>query len=445
MKILEALGELSATVGYLRSQPLARRLDPAAELRRLRQACDALKSGMTFDKQPNKIEVEALAERCRSVNYDLHAFSRREVRLLSWHNGLLINAVFRQNLLGIVQNGEVRPNLSVLAKIYFGTWGEHESPRAFELLLHTVADRQPSYSPIYNLYKDHAADIFGPRADEFLVNETLSSGSNVTDVLKRWDIPAKSGLTTNVIQAYLQRSLVLIEEGRSADVEGIIRTLQLPAVRLEMVRKAAERLILCRQADRVEEFRKSLETFVLEHSQLGDPRYQSNAPHWTGVDRRAEQTFRAWRNKVDLVFFFNSVMKDQADKQGRKAFWLRYVSQAHESFVALCSTDAFRLRASLWREKIKYRKFLDDQGVSCFVMRFRGYAQDIVIAEFSNVGSVRIFHHKSFIQKIGSMDRHEFGLKELRNDQGAAESFRHMTGWQTKVRTALASYGIRPL
>ena len=138
-------------------------------------------------------------------------------------------------------------------------------------------------------------------------------------------------------------------------------------------------------------------------------------------------------------------MKDQADRQGRKLFWLRYVSLAHESFVALCRTDANRLRASLRREKIQYRKIVDDQEVSCFVMRFRGQSEDMVIAEFSNVGKLRIFRHKSFLQKIGSMDRLDFGLKELRNDQGATESISHITGWQSKTRNALAAYGIRPI
>jgi hypothetical protein len=273
----------------------------------------------------------------------------------------------------------------------------------------------------------------------------FSTNTSVTEVLNRWDVPGKSCLADGVIKAFLHRSLVLIEEGKSSDIEGIAQTLKLPGVSLEMTRKAAERLILCRQADRVEDFRREVEMFVLDHPQLGDPRYPNNIPHWSGIDRRAEQTFRGWRNKVDLIFFFNSVMKDQADKQGRKLFWLRYVSLAHESFVALCPTDAYRLRAALWREKIQYRKIIDDQEVSCFVMRFRGQSEDMVIAEFSNVGKLRIFRHQSFLQKIGSMDRQEFGLKDLRNDRGAIESISHITGWQSKTRNALASYGIRPI
>jgi EH_Signature domain len=446
MKILEALGELSATIRYLGAQPLARRLDPALELRRLRQAAEALKAAVQIDKEPNKIEVNELATRCRLANFDLDGFSRRELRLLAWHDGLLMNPHFRQNLLTLAQSGQVRLNLSVLAKVYFGAWGHHQSPTDFESLLHWVAERQPGYSPVYQLYKDHAAKIFSSRADDFLVNEMFSSDKTVTEVLKQWDVPGKSGLADGIIQAYLDQALALIEEGRSADIKGIERTLQLPGVSLEMLRKAAERLILCRQADRVEEFRREVEMFVLDHPQLGDPRYQNNAPHWSGIERKAEQTFRGWRNKVDLVFFFNSVMKDQADKQGRKLFWLRYVSLAHESFVALCPTDAYRLRASLWREKIQYRKIVDDLEVSCFVMRFRAQSgEDMVIAEFSNVGKLRIFRHKSFLQKIGSMDRQEFGLKDLRNDQGAIESISHMIGWQSKTRNALAGYGIRPI
>jgi hypothetical protein len=445
MKILEALGELAETVRYLDAQPLARRLDPVVELRRLAQATEALKTAVKIDREPNKIEVSQLAERCRLVNFDLEGFSRRELRLLAWHDGLLTNPRFRQNLLTLVQSDQVRPNLSVLAKVYFGGWGQHERPMDFESLLHWVAERQPGYSPVYQLYKDHATKIFSGRADDFLANEMFSTDTTVDEVLKRWDVPGKTCLAGGVIEAYLDRSLALIEEGRSADIKGIERTLQLPGVSNEMIRKSAQRLILCRQADRVEAFRRDVEMFVLDHPQLGDPRYQNNAPHWSGIDRRAEQTFRGWRNKVDLVFFFNSVMKDQADRQGRKLFWLRYISLAHESFVALCPTDAYRLRTSLWREKIQYRKIVDDQEVSCFVMRFRGQSEDMVIAEFSNVGKLRIFQYKSFLQKIGSMERQEFGLRELRNDRGALESISHMTGWQSKTRNALAGYGIRPI
>lgn len=445
MKLLDALGELSETIRYFGAQPLGRRIDPHVELRRLREATEALRLSVKFDKEPNRVEVDLLAERCRGSNFALDAFSRRELRLLAWHDGLLMNAQFRQNLLEYVQNDQVRPNLSVLSKIYFGAWGHHQNPDAFEKLLCLLAEGQPGHSTVHQLYKQHPTRIFGSKADEFLVNEMFTTNSNVTDVLNRWDIPGKSCLAEGVIKAYLHRALALIEESRSLDIQGIARTLKLPGVSIEMIRKAAERLILCRQADRVEDFRREVEMFVLDHPNLGDPRYQTNIPHWSGIDRKAEQTFRGWRNKVDLIFFFNSVMKDQADKQGRKLFWLRYVSLAHESFVALCPTDAYRLRDALWREKIQYRKIVDDLEVSCFVMRFRGQSEDMVIAEFSNVGSLRIFRHQSFLKKIGSMDRLEFGLKELRNDTGAIESIRHATGWQSRTRNSLAAYGIRPI
>jgi hypothetical protein len=43
------------------------------------------------------------------------------------------------------------------------------------------------------------------------------------------------------------------------------------------------------------------------------------------------------------------------------------------------------------------------------------------------------------------MNRQQFWLKELRNDEGADEAFRHMPGWQSRVRNSLARYGIRPI
>ena len=131
MRLLDALGELSETVRFLGAQPLARRMDPHVELRRLREATEALRASVNFDKEPNKVEVDQLAEQCRAANFGLEAFSRRELRLLAWHDGLLMNSQFRQNLLEYTQNDQVRPNLSVLAKIYFGVWGHHENQSTF--------------------------------------------------------------------------------------------------------------------------------------------------------------------------------------------------------------------------------------------------------------------------------------------------------------------------
>jgi hypothetical protein len=444
MKLVEALGDLATTVKYLRSQYLATELDPGQELLALATAFAELKAKSTFGIAPGIAELEVLASRCRDDNFNLHGFSPREIRLLSWHGGLLMTQQFRQNLSEIVYRGEVRPNLSILSKIYFGAWGEHEEPLSFERLLRFVAEQQSSHSAILALYKKHAYAIFDDRADRFICNEAVDSGLSLSDVLRKWDIPPGCCLASRAIEEYLGRSVVLIEEGRSSELEDVLATTQLPGVRSDTFRKTMERLILCDQANRNEEFRKRLEAFVIDHPSLGDPRYSSNAPHWKGIGTRAEQKFRGWRNKLDLVFFFKSVMRDREDRHGRKDFWLGYVDQAHESFVALCPGDAQRLEHSLVREKIHYRRITDSQGVSCFVMRFRGNSADLIVEEFSNVGKARIFQYKSFLENIQSIDRQEFRLSELRTDEGTTESFRHMPGWQSRIRNTLARYGVRP-
>jgi EH_Signature domain len=444
MKLLNALAELASMGKYISSQVVANPIDPADELRHLEETCQLLKTRISLKKMPNVAELETLAAQCRTAEFSLSGFTRRELRLLSWHNGLLLCAQFRRNLAEFVRKDEVRPNLSVLAKVYFGAWGHHEDAYSFEQLLREVAERQSPWSTTLSSYQRDATRIFSSHADEFLANDCFSLGMPVSQTLEKWDVPPTSCLASSVIQQYVHRLTVRIEDGKGAYLEDVLVAIQLPGVQLDVFRKVIGRLILCGQSDWNEDFRKELELFVIDHPNLGDPRLQQHAPHWVGIEPRAELKFRGWRNKLDLVFFFNSVMRDREDKHDRKSFWLEYVDKAHESFVALCPTDVHRLRSSLADEKIQYRRIMDDQGVSCFAMRFRGGGADIVITEFSKVGRVRILSYKSFIQKIRDVNRQDFLLRELRNDEGAEASFVHLPGWQAKVRNALARYGFRP-
>ena len=98
MKLIEALGDLATTVKYLRSQYLGTELDPEKELLPLTDACAQLKAKSTFGIAPGERELEILAGQCRDANFSLQGFSRREIRLLSWHWGLLMAQQFRQNL-----------------------------------------------------------------------------------------------------------------------------------------------------------------------------------------------------------------------------------------------------------------------------------------------------------------------------------------------------------
>jgi hypothetical protein len=122
-------------------------------------------------------------------------------------------------------------------------------------------------------------------------------------------------------------------------------------------------------------------------------------------------------------FFFNSVMRQGNDPHGRKDFWLRYLDQVVDSIVALCPTDLQRLSLVLSSERVHHCRIVENQQVSCFMMRFRGGKEDLVVAEFSNVGRVRLFSYDSFVRNVGSMNKSEFRLKELKTEDGVIESF----------------------
>jgi len=77
------------------------------------------------------------------------------------------------------------------------------------------------------------------------------------------------------------------------------------------------------------------------------------------------------------------------------------------------------------------------------MMRFKGSTEDIIVAEFSNVGRARIFFYRKFIENVGDINKSEFRLKELKTDEGLVESFVHTPLWRSKVRSTLAQFGIR--
>ena len=77
------------------------------------------------------------------------------------------------------------------------------------------------------------------------------------------------------------------------------------------------------------------------------------------------------------------------------------------------------------------------------MMRFKGSTDDLLVAEFSNVGRVRIFIYRKFIENVGDINKSEFRLKELKTDEGLVESFVHTPLWKSNVRSTLAQFGIR--
>jgi hypothetical protein len=444
MTLMRALQDFAALPRELSLNPLATPWDPKVELRKLDTAVTELKAAAASLRPPNPDKIKHLANKCKSAGYKLTGFELRDIRLMSWDSELLANEVFRSHLAEYVRSAKIKPNLLVLSKVYFSNWGNHVQPEIFEQMLRILANSQGGYTPLLKRYKEHANAIFDSKAHSFLGRLVFSSEQqSVPSVLSDWDIAPTTPLASAVIENFADRGLSEFCGGQTWVLDALTATLNLPATGVKTFQKVAERLILSEQADRSEVVRKKIEAFVLDHQRLGDPRLQHNMPKWVGIDPAAQRKFKTWRATKDLVFFFRNVMRQGSDPHGRKDFWLRYVDQVEDSVVALCPTDLQRLALALSNEQVHHCKIIENQQVSCFMMRFRGAKEGLVVAEFSNVGRVRFFSYDAFVKNVGSMNKSEFRLKELKTDEGVIESFSHTPLWKEKARNTLAYFGIR--
>jgi hypothetical protein len=443
MTMSSALQELASFPRDLSLNRLASPCDPKRELHKLSTVVMEMQAAAASMRPPDPAESQGLIARCRAQGFRLDGFRPRDVKLLAWDSEMLMNATFRLHLSEFVRERTVRPHLIVLSKVYFAGWGRHEQPEIFEQMLRKLAHSQNGYTPTLGLYKANANEIFSGAAHTFLGRLVVRERKPILSILSAWDIGPTTPLTSAVIDCYIDNALADLSLGRETVLDELIPNLQIPAVTTRSIQRAAGAMILSSVADKSESAKKRIETFVLDDSRLGDPRLPQNIPRWVGVDPAAERKFRTWRATKDLVFFFKTVMRDGTDPHGRKDFWLRYVDKVVDSVVALCPTDLQRLRQSLSQERVHHCKILENQQVSCFMMRFKGSTDDLLVAEFSNVGRVRIFIYRKFIENVGDINKSEFRLKELKTDEGLVESFVHTPLWKSNVRGTLAQFGIR--
>ncbi|MDA8090621.1 MAG: EH signature domain-containing protein [Nitrospiraceae bacterium] len=196
-------------------------------------------------------------------------------------------------------------------------------------------------------------------------------------------------------------------------------------------------LILDSRMTQHEELRTSLQNFILGDERLGDPRLRGNNVKWLDIEKDARDRFIQWLSKEDIGFFFEHVLPDSVDRQGRKEFWLRYVKNLHGSRPLLCRRDKYRLT---W--KGHYGEISGTN--SAFILDFG----NIVAVEFSKVGSCYLYSANDFKQILPEL----FGISyfteaDLKNRDLAIEHVRHITGnivdWKRTITRFLARNGIR--
>lgn len=203
-----------------------------------------------------------------------------------------------------------------------------------------------------------------------------------------------------------------------------------------------------------EDVRESVRRFVLNDARLGDPRHSRNRLNWVGVSE-AEQRVIEWLSKLDIVFFFESVLPKGEDPQGRKEFWLQYVPSIKKSRPLLRREDKERLQRDLREKGLK----LIDAGsmdewstASAFLLDFG----PLLVIEFSETGNACYMYRKNDVDKIipdfwtskpfvqRQLRRKDLVEKRIVHRQ--RKSSWHGPGWEHEAANTLAGpkFNIRP-
>jgi hypothetical protein len=449
MKTDVALQRLQAQPITLRDRLLSHPIDPQVELRALIRTADSLSSKSRTFLPADEQESNLLRNRCRQVEYDLSQFSKREVRILSRDEQTVLSVRFLRSVLDSVLQDSIKLRVEPLITIYFNHWRTMDEPQAIELLISLLLQKSSSSNPLIRRYRAESVQLFSPLSDTFLAREALIRREQVSLVLDRRGIgiTTKLGLAANAaaIKEWLRDlNRAHHEPDALASLQFLVdKLLTSNVLDIPSFHSAVAAAVLSRWSDQSDLFRGRLLSFVMHDRRLGDPRLPRNAPNWASVASAASQKVRSWLAQRDIVFFFDFVLPDQRDPHGRKDFWLQYVNQIQESQVALCPEDRYRLKSQV-KEQMAYTNIRDNK-VSAFLMRFNG-PPDTVAVEFSQKGNAVYFYDANvFKTAVGSFQQVSFRVTELKHHSHLAKFTHYPPGeWQRRVRSYLASRGIRP-
>jgi hypothetical protein len=168
-----------------------------------------------------------------------------------------------------------------------------------------------------------------------------------------------------------------------------------------------------------------------------------NGPNWAGISEVARDTVIQWLSAEDIQLFFDHVLTNRNDPHGRKPFWLKYKGRVKRSRPLLSTLDESRWLANTATQK---KRNLGRMEYVCSTSAFLLDFGRVVVVEFSQVGNaVYVYDHRDVPDLNESFwSQARFSLNMLKQKDRCIERMTHSPLWQSKMRTLLAQFGIRP-
>ena len=374
--------------------------------------------------------------------------SARAIRYLSWETDIAI----RQDFQVVALNPErisVR-SLQGLVRSVHRRWESTVNTPAMGNLVVAISQYNGKNALIekWKLGLQHILNQNGPKN---FAGSILNHGKTWEKYGDEWGIEADSEFGVQVLTQCVTVSLIGLD--KDAMIEAAIR-LVLPSKHWKAApfKSAIQQMILASSRFPPQQS-EMLRNFIVDDQRLLDPRLPANGPNWAGISDSARDIVIQWLSAEDIQLFFDHVLPHRDDPHGRKPFWLKYKGRVRRSRPLLSSMDEVRWRANqATRGKRNFGKMEYMCDTSAFLLDFGR----VIVIEFSKVGHAVYIYDRRDVPDIDDSfwSERSFCLRDLKIKEFAISSdgqkgvnkfgFRHDTGWQSKMRTLLAQFGIQP-
>ncbi len=449
----DALDLLRSEPDILRHSPFACTLDPSKECAKVIKVRDDLSSEIgSVRLSPPPLDPVQVWQRFEAHRGDLSELNNLEIRTLCTADEFATRSSFVQALQSQPERLRNGRCLYGMANSYFARWREMDAPEKLELLLTNAIIQYPRKSPVVARWRV-AQSLFSWKAAEALAEFVTNKRSNINAVLKLQYVGAATRLATLTRAKTAELAAIRFRESESASdavtnlayLQWMIKDVLTDSLLQGALRYTVSSLILSQSAERSETFQQTLRAFIQNHEYLGDPRLRQCMPNWREMEAEAQHRFLSWLAKENILFFFNTILPRNDENRRRADFWLRYHKQITDFQVAISEQDLWKLKANKSSSSLPLHSRVTRSSTSAFLMRFRGYAKDYIIVEFSETGNAAyIYDRPTFESTKVNLRTPEFQVSRHLKHTGWPNRIVHVGRWESSAMQKMADLGVFP-
>lgn len=239
---------------------------------------------------------------------------RGTVRYLCWESNIATSPLFLEYL----QWSELklgRRSLEGLVRSCHAKW-EGDFPESLPVeMVRAFVQMYQGKNPLLRRWKASSDAVLGPTGPLLLAQDMVKKGERLNSYLNEWFLAPQSPFTGALVREASAQCRKRLGSGSAATVTVLFADL-LPWAywKLRDLKEELGHLIL--HAATSGHIQDRLQSFILGHKELGDPRMEVNRMNWAEINPNARDRFIQWlKNGKDLVHF------DHVYRHGRGWSW----------------------------------------------------------------------------------------------------------------------------